>query len=177
MRQPSPVRWLAVPACALLLSAAVVAGDADAVPDDAAAAAAPPGLDFTLRRHGGGNVRLAEYRGDRVLLVLVAPWCAACAGALEDAGPAAVAAGLVPLAVSVTDRGGGVGDVPPLGYPLLVDATRDVMAALDPPELPWLVVVDADGIVAGAGGSVAAALATRDVAEPSRWRRLFWRER
>lgn len=168
---------LALPAAAAMAAEQAPAAGSEAAADPAGNAAERPALDFTLPRRGGGNVRLAEYRGQRVMLALVAPWCGTCAGFLAELAASAAAAKVSVLAISATDRSGAVDAPAGLGYPLLLDAERDVLSALDPPSLPYLVQVDEDGRIAGHGADLQAALRENKARAPSWWRHLLWRDR
>jgi len=176
------MRWLCLLAVLALPAPDVVAAaPAPRAGTGAATAAAGneaerPALDFTLPRRGGGNVRLAEYRGQRVVLALVAPWCGTCAGFLAELAAPAAAARVSVLAISATDRSGAVDAPDALTYPLLLDAERGVLSALDPPSLPYLVQIDEDGRVAGHGADLQAALQENQARAPSWWRRLLWRD-
>lgn len=167
---------LALPALTAVGAESAPRAGTEAVAGDAASTELRPTFDFTLPLRGGGNVRLAEYRGQRVVLALVAPWCVTCGEFLSELAASAEAAEVSVLAISATDRSGAVDAPNALTYPLLLDAERDVLSALDPPSLPYLVQIDEDGRIAGHGADLQAALQENEARAPSLWRRLLWRD-
>ncbi len=121
---------------------------------------ASPVLDFTLPLAEGGHWRLAEQRGHEVWIALVAPYCGDCTGFVDAAaarmreleGAAAMPTLMV---ISTLDaRGAPLQLEGAVRNGLLVDRNDAVLRMLDPPELPWLVRIDADGRAVAAGSDL-----------------------
>jgi len=75
----------------------------------AAVTVAQPAPDFTLRNLAGGNLRLAEQRGQVVMVNFWATWCGPCRVELphlERLYGKYRSAGFVLLAVNVDDQAG-----------------------------------------------------------------------
>ena len=88
----------------LALAVMLLAPGAAAAQGAVVGSAAP---DFTLRLLGGGEVRLAEFRGHPVLVNFWATWCPPCRTEmprLVAADSAHQAEGLVVIAVNLTDQ-------------------------------------------------------------------------
>ena len=143
-------------------------------------AAADDRLDFTLPVQRSAYApavpvhwRLAEHRGSPVWLVVVAPWCGACDGFVDQvvakaaslgangaAGPRTVASnagGGAPLvmAISATGHGSSAGaTLSAREVPVLVDRGGEVLSLLDPPDLPWLLLIDEDGRIVAGGNEI-----------------------
>jgi peroxiredoxin len=132
---------------ALLLAAAAASG---AQPYRLQGRSAP---DFTLKATSGTNFRLAEYRGQVVLLAFWGSRCGPCGAQLAAIGRLVntyQAAGLAALAVAVDDD---IGDAAryavahPVNYPMLLDPDKQVARAYRVDNLPMLVLVDRGGTV------------------------------
>jgi peroxiredoxin len=144
-------------AVAMLASpAAGPARAADAAVDPAGdAVATVEAPDFVLKSLSGPNLRLSEYRGRIVLLTFWASWCGECRGPLEDLADLALAhedEGVELLAVGLDgDRQRIAGAAEALGarYPVLHDSDGEVGRVYDVESLPYLVLIDRDGIVRG----------------------------
>lgn len=123
----------------------------------AGAAGPPPPLapDFALKSTGGENVRLAEFRGQPVLLAFWAEWCATCNGQLAElAGLAARYAGedLVVLTVNIDDAGrreAAASAAARHGLTVLRDDAKAVARAYDLGTLPVTLLIDPDGRIRG----------------------------
>lgn len=112
-----------------------------------------PAPDFALRATAGGNVRLAEHRGDVVVLSFWSSRCNTCREQLEvlDRLHATYgSAGLVVVGVSVDDdpaaalefaRQRGV------SFPMLLDSQKQVSREYRVDNLPMTVFVDRSGNV------------------------------
>jgi len=121
----------------------------------AAAGADDRPVEAVLERLEGGRVKLAELRGTPVLLELWATWCAPCveqAEILHALGPELAERRVSVLAVDVGEErsvveafvAGRAGT-----FPVLLDRRQVVPRQVDIGELPALVLLDADGRVAG----------------------------
>lgn len=121
----------------------------------AAIAATPvvgqPAPDFALKSTGGQNLRLSEYRGQPVLVTFWAGWCGRCPDqlrALEALQAARGADALRVLAVNIDQAPGPARDAAQrLALTILHDADQSVARLYDPANLPYAVLVDADGRV------------------------------
>lgn len=109
--------------------------------------------DFALRAAGGANHRLSEHRGEVVAVLFWASWCGECRRELErferlrrtygNAGFAVLGVNLdkdPAQAQSIADAAG-------IGYPVLLDASKDVSKAYRVDDLPLVVLVDRHGVV------------------------------
>jgi len=118
----------------------------------AAGAAAP---DFVLKDLAGHNLRLAEYRGDVVVLAFWASGCGPCRDALSQLNALPVASGGdAPVVLSVNLEGDpvraeSVANSLHLKFPTLVDAKQSVGRLYDVEQLPLTLLVDRDGVVRG----------------------------
>jgi peroxiredoxin len=101
----------------------------------------------------GGNFRLSERRGEVVLVGFWTSWCSRCAEhlkTLQELDATYASAGLVVVGVSLDDtaekarnliRRSGV------NVRALVDAGRELGSVYDVDSVPFLVLIDRDGIV------------------------------
>ena len=141
MPQPHPNRWTRRLAGALLALAATLAS---------AAAVAP---DFTLRGTDGRNVRLAEQRGQVVMVNFWASWCAPCRVEMPHLVRLQEKyrdAGFRLLAVNVDDdpRNAGAA-LAKIGVqlPVLLDTDKTVVRQYQVATMPSTVLIDRDGRV------------------------------
>lgn len=119
----------------------------------ASAAEGPSAPDFALASTAGSNYRLSEYRGEVVALVFWASWCGDCRRELERferLRRTYGGVGLVVLGVNLdkepaqaTALAGAAG----IGYPVLIDAGKDVSREYRADDLPLIVLIDRNGTV------------------------------
>jgi len=132
---------------ATLLLAAVASG---AQPYRLLGSAAP---DFTLKATSGTNLRLAEYRGQVVMLAFWGSNCGQCGDQLEAVSRLVDtygSAGLTALAVNVDDNVAAAARFAaahPVGYPMLLDPQKQVARAYRVDNLPMLLLVDRSGTI------------------------------
>jgi peroxiredoxin len=118
-----------------------------------AAAEGPSAPDFALASTAGSNYRLSEYRGEVVALVFWASWCGDCRRELERferLRRTYGSVGLVVLGVNLDTepaRAAALAGAAGIGYPVLIDAGKDVSRAYRADELPLIVLVDRNGAV------------------------------
>ena len=107
--------------------------------------------DFTLKATSGTNFRLAEYRGQVVVLAFWGSRCGQCGaqlGAVSRLVNTYQSAGLAALAVNVDDDLGaavGFAVAHPVGFPVLLDPDKQVARDYRVDNLPMLLVVDRGG--------------------------------
>jgi peroxiredoxin len=132
-------------AAALLAAAALVS----AVAADLGSAAP----DFVLKGVNGRNFRLSEYRGQVVLLSFGASWCGDCRAQLEELGTLYdryAGAGLEMLAISLDRDFDDVADTAAqldTAFPTLHDAGGAIGELYEVNRMPYVVLIDQDGIV------------------------------
>jgi peroxiredoxin len=119
----------------------------------AIAAEGPAALDFALRSAAGANHRLSEHRGEVVAIVFWASWCGECRRELERferLRRTYANAGFVVLGVNLDKdpaQARSIAEAAGIGYPVLLDASKDVSKAYHVDELPLVVLVDRHGVV------------------------------
>jgi len=131
---------------ALALALAAFAADATG-----AALTSGNAPDFTLRSAAGGNLRLAEQRGQVVMINFWATWCGPCKQELPHLArlyDKYRSAGFVLLGVSVDDdpkAAQALAERMGLKFPVLFDTDKSVsrLYALD--SMPSSVLIDRDG--------------------------------
>jgi peroxiredoxin len=109
--------------------------------------------DFTLKATSGTNFRLAEYRGQVVLLAFWGSNCGQCGEQLAAVNRLVntyQSAGLAALAVNVDDDVSAAARFAvahPVGYPMLLDPAKQVARAYRVDNLPMLLLVDRGGTI------------------------------
>jgi peroxiredoxin len=113
-------------------------------------AAAP---DFTLRGADGRNLRLAEQRGQVVLVNFWASWCGPCKQEMPHLNrlyDKYRSAGFVMLGVNIDDDarvGASTATRWGVRFPVLLDAEKTVSRQYDMGSMPATVLIDRDGRV------------------------------
>ena len=136
--------WLA-----LLLSTACLAPVAQAAGTDGGV----PAPDFVLAARDGGKVRLADLKGDVVMINFWASWCGPCRQEMPLLGQLQSKyepLGFTLLGVNVEPDSKAAAtwlkDVP-VAFPILFDTKGDVAATFGVEGMPSTVFVDRDGHV------------------------------
>jgi peroxiredoxin len=107
--------------------------------------------DFALSSTAGSNYRLSEHRGEVVALLFWASWCGDCREELERferLRRTYSSAGLVVLGVNLDqepDRAAALAGAAGIGYPVLIDADKDVSKTYRAEDLPLIVLIDREG--------------------------------
>jgi len=109
--------------------------------------------DFALASTAGSNYRLSEYRGEVVALVFWASWCGDCRRELERferLRRTYGGVGLVVLGVNLDKepaQAAALAGAAGIGYPVLIDAGKDVSREYRADDLPLIVLIDRNGTV------------------------------
>jgi peroxiredoxin len=117
--------------------------------------AGTPAPDFALKSVNGKNYRLSEYRGRVVLLSFGASWCGECRAQLEtlaDIHQRYAGSGLELLAVSLDRDMHQVDDLArtlDIDFPALHDAGGTVGERYAVNRMPYVVLIDQEGIMRG----------------------------
>ncbi|SHF23528.1 Thiol-disulfide isomerase or thioredoxin [Microbulbifer donghaiensis] len=117
------------------------------------ASAAEPSADFTLASNKGDNLRLAEQRGDVIMLNFWASWCGPCRKEmplLDELNARYAAAGFQVWGVNVdaerADAEKMLGKIP-VDFPILFDSAGNVSKLYGIDAMPSSVFIDRDGNV------------------------------
>ena len=143
---PSPP-WRRGLACAAVLVAALLYC--------VVAAAGDKPLEARLQHLDGGKVKLSELRGSPMLLELWATWCLPCAEQkriVEELREVFAERGIEVYALNVGEDPDVVQpflEERPSAYPVLLDRLQVIATRLGIAELPSLILLRADGTVAG----------------------------
>ncbi|MGD8429473.1 MAG: TlpA disulfide reductase family protein [Ectothiorhodospiraceae bacterium] len=112
-----------------------------------------PAPDFTLKSNSGENVRLAELRGQVVLVNFWASWCGPCRQempALDALHKRYKSLGFTVLGVNIDERQAAaeelLSDIP-VSFPVVFDGNSKVSEAYDVSAMPSTFIVDRDGNV------------------------------
>lgn len=133
-----------------LLVVAHLLSPAHAAKNEAVGTQAP---DFTLKSNQGDNVRLAEQRGQVVMLNFWASWCAPCRKEmplLDELYQRYESAGFMLYGVNVEpDSAAGDELIKDLGVtlPVLYDTESRVSQAYGIDAMPTTIVIDRDGVI------------------------------
>jgi peroxiredoxin len=133
-----------------LLTCVLVAGVGTAAAAVQTSAAAP---DFTLRSVGGANLRLAEQRGQVVLVNFWATWCGPCRQEMPHLNrlyDKYRSSGFVLLGVNIDDDPRAAADLAAklgLRFPVLLDTDKQVSRVYDMSAMPATLLIDRDGRV------------------------------
>ena len=109
--------------------------------------------DFTLRSVGGANLRLAEQRGQVVMVNFWATWCGPCRQEMPHLSrlyDKYRASGFLLLGVNIDDDPRAAADLAiRLGvhFPVLLDTDKKVSRAYDMSAMPATLLIDRDGRV------------------------------
>ncbi|MFC6633577.1 TlpA disulfide reductase family protein [Microbulbifer taiwanensis] len=117
------------------------------------ALAAEPSFDFSLASNKGANLRLAEQRGDVIMLNFWASWCGPCRKEmplLDELHARYEAAGFQVWGVNVdserADAEKMLGKIP-VDFPILFDSSGEVSKKYGIDAMPSSVFIDRDGNV------------------------------
>ncbi len=109
--------------------------------------------DFALSSTAGTNYRLSEHRGEVVALVFWASWCGDCRRELERferLRRTYGSVGFVVLGVNLDkepERAAALAGAAGIGYPILLDAGKDVSKSYRADVLPLIVLIDRHGAI------------------------------
>ena len=109
--------------------------------------------DFTLRSVAGANLRLAEQRGQVVLVNFWATWCGPCRQEMPHLNrlyDKYRSAGFVLLGVNIDDDPRAAADLAAklgLHFPVLLDTDKKVSRVYDMSAMPATLLIDRDGRV------------------------------
>jgi peroxiredoxin len=119
----------------------------------ASAVESAPAPDFALASTAGSNYRLSEYRGEVVALVFWASWCGDCRRELERferLRRTYGGVGLTVLGVNLDTepaRAQALAGAAGIGFPVLIDAGKEVSRTYRADDLPLIVLIDRNGAI------------------------------
>jgi peroxiredoxin len=119
----------------------------------AVAAEDPAAPDFALASTAGSNYRLSEYRGEVVALLFWASWCGDCRRELERferLRRTYGGVGFTVLGVNLDTepaRAQALAGAAGIGFPVLIDAGKDVSRTYRADDLPLIVLIDRHGAI------------------------------
>lgn len=112
-----------------------------------------PAPDFTLKSNGGENIRLAEQRGNVVMLNFWASWCGPCRQEmphLNDISAEYSGLGFTLMGINVdenqADADRAIHDLK-VAFPVLFDSDNQVAELFSVDAMPTTIIIDKDGNV------------------------------
>jgi peroxiredoxin len=151
LRPVDPIRRRAL--CVSLAGSAAAPLLVAVTPARATLTPAAPAPDFTLRRMGGGNLRLAEQRGMVVMVNFWATWCGPCRQEMPHLNrlyQKYQGAGFTLLGVNVDEEPRNAESLARqlgVNFPVLLDQDKAVSRLYDLVTMPSTVMIDRDGRV------------------------------
>jgi peroxiredoxin len=109
-----------------------------------------PAPDFVLKATDGRNLRLAEFRGDPVIVTFWGSWCGECRETLVALDAVSERTSTPVLGVNLdgsVERAASVATSLALHFPTLVDSKKSVARAYDVVRLPLTLLIDRHGAV------------------------------
>ncbi|WP_010095619.1 peroxiredoxin family protein [Ornithinibacillus scapharcae] len=109
--------------------------------------------DFQLQTLSGDNVKLSDFRGNRVMINFWATWCPPCRAEMPDMEKFHQDKDVVILAVNLTDAESSIEDVEDfsdeykLTFPILMDTNLDVADLYMIQPIPTTYMVDSNGLI------------------------------
>lgn len=112
-----------------------------------------PAPDFTLKSNAGENLRLAEQRGNVVMLNFWASWCAPCRQEMPHLNALNIryeSLGLKLYGINVDENQGdakkAIADLK-VAFPVLFDSANQVAELFKVDAMPTTIIIDRDGNV------------------------------
>jgi peroxiredoxin len=109
--------------------------------------------DFQLQTLTGDNVKLSDFRGNRVMLNFWATWCPPCRAEMPDMEKFHQDKDIVILAVNLADTEKSIGDVEDfsdehkLTFPILMDTNLEVATLYMIQPIPTTYMIDSKGLI------------------------------
>lgn len=110
-----------------------------------------PAPDFTLKSHGGGNLKLSEFRGQVVMINFWASWCGPCRQEMpliEQLHQRYSPLGFTVLGVNVEEDSSKAQELLRelrVSFPILFDTSNSASKLYNVSAMPSTVFVDRDG--------------------------------
>ena len=107
--------------------------------------------DFVLNTFDGGQAKLSDYRGEKVMLNFWATWCPPCRAEMPDMQKFYEDEDVVILAVNLTQTKNEMANIPDfidefgLTFPILLDESLDVATAYKIQPIPTTYMIDSTG--------------------------------